>query len=217
MKVNRQKHLLQICGNDQVNYSGDLRNYITQIIGFFLISKEIELKFGIKFDIEEIWQEVSNKIEKKINYVVTKLKNTEEFFIIRNELYLLSFVLQKLNNKFLSKSIIIFLKKIFNDYAFKMIDYSKNILVEKIINDSFKNMVVNNREDFDYYFNVFNLGNNVNFVKNFEKQKKKVITNKYENVILPFSEILSEVGNKNNYNMNLFIKKIKKLNFKQLK
>ena len=154
LKTQRQKALINIC-DESVNNSKEMRKYIAQVLGFFVIEREIIKHFSNFNYIESFWIDGLRKIEKNMNNSFEKLNNSNEFLEIKNELHLLAYIVQKLGFQSQNTKILMIIKDNFLRFSEKIITTYMPAIFEKINNDGFSRMKVNSIQEYEQLARIF--------------------------------------------------------------
>lgn len=185
LKTYRQKQLIAIC-DEPVGSSKDTRNYICQVLGFFVIERELLKHFSNYNFIESLWLDGLKKIEKNMVGCFEKMNNSNEFLEIKNEMHLLSFIVQKLGFQGQSNKLLMVIKDNFLRFSEKIINTYMPNLIEQINNDGFSCMKVNSIQDYEQLSRIFD--ENFREINSFQKEAE--FTFKFTEVIPEIAELV---------------------------
>lgn len=187
LKTQRQKELIKICAIP-INSSKDMRNYISQLLGFFLLERELIKHFSNFNYIESFWIDAIGKIEKNLINTFENLNNSNEFLEIKNELQLFSFIIQKLGFQTQNAKVLMIIKDNFLRFSEKIISKYMPNLIEKINNDGFACMKVTSLSEYEQVARIFD----ENFREIGSTHKEIEFTFKFTEVLPEISELVTK-------------------------
>jgi hypothetical protein len=185
LKTYRQKQLINICDEPVVS-AKDMRNYICQVLGFFVIERELTRHYNNYNFIESLWLDGLRKIEKNMASCFEKMNNSSEFLEIKNELHMLGFIVQKLGFQGQSTKLLMVIKDNFLRFSEKIINTYMPNLIERINNDGFSRMMVTSVQDYEQLSRIFD--ENFREVASFQKETE--FTFKFTEVIPEIAELV---------------------------
>lgn len=155
LKNLRMKQLIDMCESELIISPKDMRDYVINILGFFVMEKEIMKQFSNYNILESLWVESLKKIEKNLSAVFERTQNTNDSLEIKNELHLLGYIIQKLGFKNQMIKILMIIKDNFIKYSEKTINSFQSILAEKIYNDNFNLYIADSIDEYEHYSKIF--------------------------------------------------------------
>ena len=186
IKTNRQQQLVSLC-DEPVNSSKEMRKYMAQILGFFVIEREIIKHFSNYNYIESFWIDGLRKIEKNMTSSFENLNNSNEFLEIKNELHLFAYIVQRLGFQSQNTKVLMIIKDNFLRFSEKIISTYLPNLITKINNDGFSCMKVSSVQEYEHLASIFD----ENFREISSSSQKEIeFTFKFTEVIPEISEMV---------------------------
>ncbi|KAL4488409.1 hypothetical protein ABPG72_019259 [Tetrahymena utriculariae] len=182
-KQNRIRLLLEISEGDKIKNSKQFREFLEQFVGFFVVEKEIEGVLKEASNLQQMWVEGMKYIEKKLKSYFCNLSEESEYIPSKNEIVLFSNILYKIGLESASISLMKIIKDALLQYTNTIISNIKQNHIERLVNCSFAEIVVQNQDDYDIFCRIYDV-----------PQSAQTNENNKSSMQLPFTLILQEIA-----------------------